>query len=119
MGARQIIPLTDKSYARRKANRWLAEHVGDMLMADHPLLTHSGERQIWRFGVYVTSLQRDPFGPVVYVDVDAETGAVLMDEAAAGEIAQRGERLEKISIPFSPARANILSPLTRFGKQRR
>jgi hypothetical protein len=29
---------------------------------------------------------------VGYVDVDAETGAVLIDEKVAEEIAQRGER---------------------------
>ena len=98
-----VIPFTDERYARRKANRWLAEYVGDMLMADHPLLTHAGGRQVWRFGAYVTSLQRDPFGPVGYVDVDAETGAVLMDETAAEEIAQRGEHLEKIRTPFPSA----------------
>jgi hypothetical protein len=89
-----VLPLTDERYARRKANRWLAEYVGDMVMADQPLLTRAGERQVWRFGAYVTSLHRDPFGPVGYVDVDAETGAVLADETAAEEIAQRGERLE-------------------------
>ena len=89
-----VIPFTDERYARRKANRWLAEYVGDMVLADHPLLTHSGEHQVWRFGAYVTSLQRDPFGPVGYVDIDAETGAVLMDETTAEEIAQRGEQLE-------------------------
>jgi len=98
-----VIPFTDERYARRKANRWLAEYVGDMVMADHPLLTHSGERQVWRFGAYVTSLQRDPFGPVGYVDIDAETGAVLMDETTAEEIAQRGECLEKIRAPFPSA----------------
>jgi hypothetical protein len=95
-----VIPFTDEGYARRKANRWLAEYVGDMLMADHPLLTHSGERQVWRFGAYVTSLKRDPFGPVGYVDIDSETGAVLMDKAAAEEIAQLGEQMNRLPLAW-------------------
>jgi hypothetical protein len=95
-----VLPLTDERHARRKANRWLAEYVGDMVMADQPLLTRAGRRQVWRFGAYVTSVHRGPFGPVGYVDVDAETGAVLADETVAEEIARRGERLE--STPFPP-----------------
>jgi len=89
----------DEHHARRKANRWLAEYVGDMVMADHPLLTRIGERSVWRFGAYVTSLHRDPFGPVGYVDVDAETGTVLADKSTAEEIALRGERLERTPSP--------------------
>jgi hypothetical protein len=89
-----VLPFTDEHFARRKANRWLAEYVGDMVMADQPMLTQVNDRQVWRFGAYVTSLHREPFGPVGYVDIDAETGAILADETIAGEIAQRGEHLE-------------------------
>ena len=94
-----VLPLTDEHYARRKANRWLAEYVGDMVMADQPMLIQVNDRQVRRFGAYVlsfdsaTSLHREPFGPVGYLDVDAETGAILADETTAGEIAQRGEHL--------------------------
>lgn len=95
-----VIPAIDEHGARRAANRWLAEQVGDMVMADHGLLDHSGVRSVWRFGAYVTALSREPFGPVGYVEVDAETGAVLANETVAEEIAQRGERLE--CAPFPP-----------------
>lgn len=100
-GARVLVvmlPYTDANYARRKANRWLAEYVGDMVMADQPLLTQSGSRAIWRFGAYVTSLNHDPFGPVGYVDIDAETGTVLADEDVAQEIAAYGERFERSTL---------------------
>jgi len=94
-----VLPYTGSDYARRKANRWLAEYVGDMVMADQPLLTQSEDRPIWRFGAYVTSLHHEPFGPVGYVDVDAETGTVLASEDVAQEIATYGERFERSPLP--------------------
>jgi hypothetical protein len=94
-----VLPYKEESYARRKANRWLAEYVGDMVIADQPLLTRAGPRPVWRFGAYVTSLHHDPFGPVGYVDVDVETGTVLADEATAKEIATHGEHLERSLSP--------------------
>ncbi|HNT73431.1 MAG TPA: hypothetical protein PKH77_00290 [Anaerolineae bacterium] len=90
-----VLPHIDERRARRKANHWLADYVGDMVMADHPHLTHNGQCSVWRFGAYVTSLQCDPFGPVGYVEVNAETGVVLADDQTAEEIARRGEHLER------------------------
>lgn len=90
-----VLPRIDERRARRKANRWLADYVGDMVMADHPHLMYNGQCSVWRFGAYVTSLQRDPFGPVGYVEVDAETGVVLADDQTAEEMARRGEHLER------------------------
>jgi len=90
-----ILPGVDEQSARRKANRWLAESVGDMVMADQGRMDQAGERRVWRFGVFVTALSREPFGPIGYVDIDVDTGAVLTDNTIAEEIAQRGERLER------------------------
>ena len=94
-----VLPYVEEGYARRKANRWLAEYVGDMVIADQPLLTSAGARSVWRFGAYVTSFHRDPFGPIGYVDVDAETGTVLSEETDAEEMATHGEHLERSSSP--------------------
>ncbi len=91
-----VLPAVDEIRARRTANRWLAENVGDMVMANQATLVMlADDRQAWRFGAFVTSSSRDPFGPIGYVEVDTGTGAVLTDNIAAEEMAQRGERLER------------------------
>jgi len=95
-----VIPvMVDATTARRKANRWLLEHVGVMLRADRPTFVRSTTRPRWRFGAYVTAASHDPVGPVGYVEVDAVNGAVLADAQTAEEIATRGERLECLPFP--------------------
>ena len=94
-----ILPGIDEQSARRRASRWLAENVGDMVMADQGWIERIGERRVWRFGAFVTALSKEPFGPIGYIDLDADTGAILADEALAEEIAQRGERLERAPLP--------------------
>ena len=80
----------DEHTARRRANRWLVERVGNMVMADHPILTQSEGQPVWRFDAFVTSLSHAPRGPIGYVDVDATTGDVLADDRAVEEMRQRG-----------------------------
>jgi hypothetical protein len=94
------VPGVDERRARRKANRWLGENIGDKIMAAEGTLTRLGDRQVWRFGVFVTFTARDPFGPIGYVYVDADVGDVLLDDAAIEEMIQRGENLERA--PLSP-----------------
>jgi hypothetical protein len=95
-----LIPVVvDVATARRKANRWLLEHVGVMLRADRPTFVRSATRSLWRFGAYVTAASRELVGPVGYVEVDAANGAVLADAQTAEEIAARGERLECLTLP--------------------
>ncbi len=94
-----VLPGVDERTAKRKANRWLAENVGDMVMADHGQLSQHAARSVWRFGAFVTSLSKEPFGPIGYMEVDTDSGAVLADDTLAEEIAQRGERLERAPLP--------------------
>ena len=103
-GARVIVtvlPAVDEHHARRKANGWLGENVGDKVIAANGRLERASGRQAWRFDAMVTFVSRDPFGPIGYVDVDAETGTVLTDIAVAEEMAQHGERLECAPLPAS------------------
>jgi hypothetical protein len=97
-----ILPGVDEQSARRKANRWLAENVGDMVMADRARIEYAGDRRVWRFEAFVTALSHEPFGPIGHVDVDAETSAILADAITAEKIAGRGERLERA--PLSAGR---------------
>lgn len=93
---RKHVPLAvDEHTARRKANRWLVERVGNMVMAEQPLLTQSGEQPVWRFAAFVTSLSHAPRGPIGYVNVDAATGEVLTDDSAVEEMRRHGASLER------------------------
>ncbi|MBN1873986.1 MAG: hypothetical protein JXA33_07135 [Anaerolineae bacterium] len=92
-----LVPVTvDVNAARRKATRWLLEHVGNMLRADQPHFVRTQTHAFWRFGVFVIALAHDPIGPVGYVDVSATNGDILTDEQTAEEIARHGECLECI-----------------------
>jgi len=81
----------DEHLARRKAARWLAENVGDMVMPGAATLIHEARRAVWRFPAMVGSPFDEPRGPIGHVDVDAENGAVLASPALAGEMIQNAE----------------------------
>lgn len=84
----------DVRQARRKANGWLFDYVGNMVLADQATLLSQEQRAIWRFGVFVTALSHEPRGPIGNLDVDAQTGEVLADAQAAEELIRRGEQLD-------------------------
>ena len=81
-----------KQIAKRKANGWLVDHVGNMVMADDGVLVQNGEQWIWRFHAYLTSLTHEPHGPIGEVDVDANTGDILSNQQTIEMIYTRGER---------------------------
>ena len=73
-----IVPtLLEEQVARRKANRWLVEHVGNMVMADQAILTRVADQVVWRFGAFVTGQSHPPRGPIGHVDVDALSGEAV------------------------------------------
>jgi hypothetical protein len=81
-----------KQAAQRTANGWLVDHVGNMVMARDGVLVQSGDRWVWRFHAYLTSLTHEPRGPIGEVDVDANTGDVLNDQQTIEAMYTRGER---------------------------
>jgi hypothetical protein len=91
---KHVRPAVDGPTARRKANRWLVERVGNMVMADHPILTQSEDQPVWRCEAFVTSLSHEPRGPIGYVAVNATTGEILADETVAEEMRRRGAMLQ-------------------------
>ena len=65
--------------ARREANYWLLENVGNLLRADNPELV-LGEQLIWRFDIVLTPPTRGQVGLVGRLELDAITGKVLAEE---------------------------------------
>ncbi|MEX1021131.1 MAG: hypothetical protein WDZ49_15840 [Litorilinea sp.] len=83
----------EKQAAHRKANGWLVDHVGNLVMAGDGALVQSGDRWVWRFHAYLTSASQPPRGPVGEVDVDATTGDVLNAPQTIEMMYARGDRL--------------------------
>jgi hypothetical protein len=84
--------------ARRKVNAFLATHVGNLLLADDPALT-LGDRIVWRVPVDLTAPPAGRLGRVGEVDVDVESGELLLNEAQIAEIQQRAYPLAASSSP--------------------
>ncbi len=93
--ANVAVPAVDANTARRKANGWLSDHVGHLVLGKEPRLLSDGNRSWWRVAAYVTHVHRGPFGPIGFVDVDANNGRILSDDKVARELQRHGSRLER------------------------
>lgn len=80
--------------ARRRANVWLLEHVGNLLRAETPELI-LGERLIWRSDVVLTNPQVGVVGRIGRIELDAATGEVLDEDAAAADLIANAYALSK------------------------
>ena len=89
------VPVVDANMARRKANGWLADRVGHLVLGKDPRMLSDGRRAWWRVAAYVTNVHREPFGPIGFVDVDATSGEVLSGDDVVQELQQRGAHLER------------------------
>lgn len=78
--------------ARREANYWLLENIGNLLRADNPELV-LGDQLVWRIDIVLTSPTRGLVGVVSRLEIDATTGEVLADETLAEELAPRARAL--------------------------
>lgn len=78
--------------ARREANYWLLENVGNLLRSDNLELVLS-ERLIWRIDIVLTSPARGQIGVVGRLELDAITGEILTDETVVQEFAPRARAL--------------------------
>jgi hypothetical protein len=90
----------DARTARRKANGWLVDHVGNLVMADDGALVQKDERWIWRFNAYMTSPAHPPRGPIGQVELNATTGEILSDQHT---ITDMYERARHLTYPAQPA----------------
>lgn len=78
--------------ARRDANYWLLENVGNLLRAENPELV-LGDQLVWRIDIVLTSPTRGQVGVVGRLEIDATTGAILADETLAEELSPRAHAL--------------------------
>jgi hypothetical protein len=71
--------------ARRQANVWLLENVGNLLRAESPELV-LGDRLIWRVHVILTSPSLGTVGRIGLLELNAATGEVLSSESLIQEL---------------------------------
>lgn len=71
--------------AQRRVTKWLVSEVGNMLVGGTPQLVISRET-VWRVPVILTSSQVGEVDEVGSVDVNAESGDLLLDDALRDQI---------------------------------
>ncbi len=86
--------IIDEHIARRKANHWLIEYVGNMVMADKATLIQQEKQFIWRFEAYITAKSHAPKGPIGHVEINALTATPLTNLRQAEEMRQYGTAVE-------------------------
>jgi hypothetical protein len=69
----------DAKTARRRVTAWLVSEVGNMLIGGSPRLV-IGQRAVWQVPVILTSSNTGTVGQVETVDVDAESGEMLVSD---------------------------------------
>lgn len=85
----------DEQSARRTANTWLAEHVGNVVGTEKQgFLLQSRQQTIWRFEVFVSGASyTSPMGSLGQVDVEANTGQILNTAQTAQDMIYRAKKL--------------------------
>jgi hypothetical protein len=75
----------DAKTARRRVTAWLVSEVGNMIIGDAPQLV-IGKRSTWRVPAILTSSSAGTVGQVGTVDVDAESGEIIVSEELREQI---------------------------------
>jgi len=78
--------------ARRQVNTFMASYVGNLLLADEPVITVT-DRIVWRVPIYLTNPVDGRIGRVGEADVDVETGEMLLTEEQISRIKQNALHL--------------------------
>lgn len=71
--------------AQRQVTGWVVSEVGNMLMGGKPRLIVS-QPTVWRVPIVLSSSERGLLGEVASLDVDAETGKLLLTETSEQDI---------------------------------
>ncbi len=88
--------------ATRRANAYLGLEVGVLIAAGNPMLLVS-ERPLWRMTASIHLPHTGRIGDIGYIDVDAQSGAVVA--LTADQIATLQERATALARRFAPETA--------------
>ena len=84
----QIVPsrvCVTAAVARRKVNRCVLDNVNYLMDGEQPVLAEM-DRLLWRVPVVLTYPPQGVVGSVGFVDVDAESGELLLTPKTIGDI---------------------------------
>jgi hypothetical protein len=82
----------DARTAQRKVTGWVVSEVANLMGGMSPRL-FIGKRTLWRVPVVLTASKQGVVGQVGTVDVDAETGELLVNEALKEQMLKNAEAL--------------------------
>jgi hypothetical protein len=88
---RTQVNVTDFT-AQRKVSKFLLDQVGNLLYGETPSLV-AGRRLLWRVPVWVALPTTGPIGQVGTLDVDAQTGEILVTTEIVSAIEERADVL--------------------------
>jgi hypothetical protein len=77
--------------AKRMVTGYLIDHVSDHLGGTDPFLLVEGERFLWRVPVWLYLTSRGKVGQVGEIDVDGQTGQLLITQSLLEEIKAHAE----------------------------
>ena len=78
--------------ARQKVGGLVLSKVGTGVGADEPALIVTGERIVWRVPLFLALPSLGRLGEIGAIDVDAQTGEVLADQAALEQIVENAKQ---------------------------
>jgi hypothetical protein len=90
--AQGVGAVVTKHIARRKVNVLMLERVGNLLYGGSPELFLT-DRTYWRTPVMLSTPSRGQIGQAGHIDVDAETGEMMVDDNLLKAIAENARRL--------------------------
>lgn len=79
--------------ARQKVTGYVLDRVSDHMAGDAPSLVIDGERFLWRVPVYLAVLPQGRLGQVGIIDVDAQTGQLLVTNRLIEEMQRNAREL--------------------------
>ncbi len=79
--------------ARQKVGGLMLSQVGTGVAADEPVLVATSERLVWRVPVFLALPGLGRLGDLGQIDVDAQTGQVLADQALLERLIENAQRL--------------------------
>ncbi len=86
--------------ARQKVNSFVLDKISYMMHAEHPTLVVA-ERMSWRVPVILSLTSRGDIGQVGHIDVDIETGQLLITPQLISEMQNRAAAF--VAYPASTA----------------
>jgi hypothetical protein len=79
--------------ARQKVTGYVVDNISDHMAGDDPTLVVDGDRFLWRVPVQLAVLPRGRLGQVGTIDVDAQSGQLLITNRLTEDVRRNAQAL--------------------------